>query len=207
VSPSVTDVTVHVGASGTAATVVGIVVGAGVGVGVGVRVVVGNALGAVVVATDVSVDGSVDVVAVAVVATAGVDDVTTTADVSAVVASGAESRSRSATAAPLPDPSPPASSPTRPTLMRATHVHAQNGTRRQRRFHHGTFTSPDVNAAGSLKVHRQTRWEAPKRRRPNLSCTSRSGTLRLRRRRACPQKPRRCALRRHADRALQRDCR
>jgi hypothetical protein len=165
VSPSVTDVTVHVAPSGTAATVVGIVVGIVVGVVLGV----GSVTADVVETADASVDGRGDVVDVArgaVVTTAVVDDGTAVADVSAVVESGADDRGGSATAAPPPDPSPSASAPTTPTLVSTTLAHAQNGTRRQRRFHHGTVASPEGSDAGgrkgeSLTAHRRCGGKPP----------------------------------------------
>ena len=127
VSPSITDVTVQAVATGAA-----IVVGS--------AVVVGAAGGSVVDVAVVVVAGDAVVVeldGIVVVTSTVVGDCVSGVDVSAAVASGADGWSRSATAAPLPDPSPPASAPPTPTRVIAMPAHAQKGSRRQRRFHHG----------------------------------------------------------------------
>ncbi|HEX4980765.1 MAG TPA: hypothetical protein VFV63_03665 [Ilumatobacteraceae bacterium] len=128
-SPSVTAVTVHTESTGTVA------IGATTtDVGITVGITGGNVVGTAVV-------GGVDIVEVdgiAVLTTTVVDDCAAGADVSAADTSGAGSEVRSATAAPPPGPFPSAWAPTTPTPVTTIPAHAQNGTRRQRRFHNGT---------------------------------------------------------------------
>ena len=100
---------------------------------------------------DVGGDVAVEVGGIVVLVTTLVDGCTPCTDVSAAVPNGVDAGEGPATAAPLLGSSPSATEPMIATPVITRAAQAQNGRRRQRRFHHGTRVPPDRSGSGTVE--------------------------------------------------------